>query len=175
MPAQHGTMFAATILLLLGISMATPTVLQASCSSSAEPSLPGRGRRQTGRPEPPEEHRQERGGRGRDLLRHLGLRQLGRHHLQHQAVGAWNGSTPMSAGTSSSRRAIPSPRPASQNIPMPVEMEKDIEQVPGVLSADPFRKIYIDYQGRRILLLVLDIPGRMSTAPSWSPTGRARR
>ena len=53
----------------------------------------------------------------------------------------------------------------SQNIPMPVEMWKDIEKVPGVLSADPFRKIYIDYHGRRILLLVLDIKRRMRYSP----------
>jgi len=53
----------------------------------------------------------------------------------------------------------------SQNIPMPVEMWKEIEKVPGVLSADPFRKIYIDYNGRRILLLTLDIDRRMLYSP----------
>jgi putative ABC transport system permease protein len=53
----------------------------------------------------------------------------------------------------------------SQNIPMPVEMWKDIEQVPGVLSADPFRKLFIDYHGRRILLLTLDIKRRMTYSP----------
>jgi putative ABC transport system permease protein len=53
----------------------------------------------------------------------------------------------------------------SQNIPMPIEMWKDIEQVPGVLSADPFRKIFIDYHGRRILLLTLDIKRRLAYSP----------
>ena len=53
----------------------------------------------------------------------------------------------------------------SQNIPMPVDMWKDIEQIPGVLSADPFRKIYIDYKGRRVLLLTLDINRRMKYSP----------
>jgi putative ABC transport system permease protein len=48
---------------------------------------------------------------------------------------------------------------------MPVEMWKDIESVPGVLSADPFRKIYIDYRGRRVLLLVLDIKRRTEYSP----------
>jgi hypothetical protein len=48
---------------------------------------------------------------------------------------------------------------------MPVEMWKEIEKVPGVLSADPFRKIYIDYRGRRILLLTLDIDRRMLYSP----------
>ncbi len=53
----------------------------------------------------------------------------------------------------------------SQNIPMPVDLWKDIEKVPGVLSADPFRKLYIDYHGRRILLLILDIKRRMEYSP----------
>jgi putative ABC transport system permease protein len=53
----------------------------------------------------------------------------------------------------------------AQNIPMPVEMWKDIEKVPGVLSADPFRKIYIDYHGRRILLLTVDIAKRFKYSP----------
>ncbi len=53
----------------------------------------------------------------------------------------------------------------AQNIPMPVEMWKEIEKVPGVLSADPFRKIYIDYKGRRLLLLTLDIDRRMLYSP----------
>jgi putative ABC transport system permease protein len=48
---------------------------------------------------------------------------------------------------------------------MPVEMWKDIEKVPGVLSADPFRKIYIDYHGRRILLLTVDITKRFKYSP----------
>jgi putative ABC transport system permease protein len=53
----------------------------------------------------------------------------------------------------------------SQNIPMPVTLGNDIEKVPGVLSADPFRKIYIDYKGRRILLLTMDIARRMVYSP----------
>ncbi len=53
----------------------------------------------------------------------------------------------------------------SQNIPMPVEMWKDIEKIPGVLSADPFRKIYIDFKDRRILLLTLDIKRRLVYSP----------
>ncbi len=60
----------------------------------------------------------------------------------------------------------------SQNIPMPVEMWKDIEQVPGVLSADPFRKLFIDYHGRRILLLTLDIKRRTVYSPFKIARGR---
>jgi putative ABC transport system permease protein len=43
------------------------------------------------------------------------------------------------------------------SIPMPEEMWKDIEKVPGVLSADPFRKTYLTYEGRRIFLGAIDI------------------
>lgn len=53
----------------------------------------------------------------------------------------------------------------SQNIPMPIAFGSDIEKVPGVLSADPFRKVYIDYKGRRILLLTMDITRRMEYSP----------
>jgi len=44
-------------------------------------------------------------------------------------------------------------------------MWKDIEKIPGVLSADPFRKIYIDFNGRRVLLLTLDIERRLQYSP----------
>ncbi len=50
----------------------------------------------------------------------------------------------------------------SQNIPMPLDLMDEIGRTPGVLSVDPFRKIYIDYQGKRALLLVLDVKRRMS-------------
>jgi putative ABC transport system permease protein len=50
----------------------------------------------------------------------------------------------------------------SQNIPMPLELMEEIGRMPGVLSVDPFRKVYIDYQGKRALLLVLDVKRRMS-------------
>jgi putative ABC transport system permease protein len=60
----------------------------------------------------------------------------------------------------------------SQNIPMPVELWKEIEKVPGVLSADPFRKIYIDYKGRRILLLTLDVARRMQYSPFMVARGK---
>jgi putative ABC transport system permease protein len=60
----------------------------------------------------------------------------------------------------------------AQNIPMPVDMWKEIEKVPGVLSADPFRKIYIDYHGRRILLLTLDITRRIQYSPFTIAEGK---
>jgi putative ABC transport system permease protein len=50
----------------------------------------------------------------------------------------------------------------SQNIPMPLEFMAEIGRMPGILSVDPFRKIYIDYAGKRALLLVLDVKLRTS-------------
>lgn len=43
------------------------------------------------------------------------------------------------------------------SIPMPEELWKDIEKVPGVLSADPFRKTFLNYDGRRLFLGAIDI------------------
>lgn len=43
------------------------------------------------------------------------------------------------------------------NIPMPGEMLKDIERVPGVQLVYAFRKINLNYKGRRILLESVDI------------------
>ncbi|MRR57149.1 MAG: FtsX-like permease family protein [Deltaproteobacteria bacterium] len=54
----------------------------------------------------------------------------------------------------------PSSSTNAQTIPMPVEMWRDIEKVPGVLSADPWRKLYMDYKGKRVLLSTVDIVRR---------------
>jgi putative ABC transport system permease protein len=50
----------------------------------------------------------------------------------------------------------------SQNIPMPLELMDEIGRMPGVLAVDPFRKVYIDYQGKRALLIVLHVEHRTS-------------
>jgi putative ABC transport system permease protein len=54
----------------------------------------------------------------------------------------------------------PSSSTNAQTIPMPVDMWRDIEQVPGVLSADPWRKLYMDYEGKRVLLSSVDMVRR---------------
>jgi len=59
----------------------------------------------------------------------------------------------------------------AQNIPMPAEMREDIEKVPGVRSADPYRKIYMDYKGKRTLLQVLDIARRLEYSPFKMASG----
>jgi putative ABC transport system permease protein len=54
----------------------------------------------------------------------------------------------------------PSSSTNAQTVPMPVEMWRDIEKVPGVRSADPWRKLYMDYNGQRVLLSSIDIVRR---------------
>ncbi len=54
----------------------------------------------------------------------------------------------------------PSSSTNAQTVPMPVDMWRNIEKVPGVLSADPWRKVYMDYNGRRVLLSVADLARR---------------
>jgi putative ABC transport system permease protein len=54
----------------------------------------------------------------------------------------------------------PSSSTNAQTIPMPVDMWREIEKIPGVLSADPWRKLYMDYKGRRVLLSTVDIVRR---------------
>ncbi len=48
------------------------------------------------------------------------------------------------------------------NIPMPLSMSDDIAGVPGVQAVDPFRKLYIDFQGKRTLLIAFDVNHRLS-------------
>jgi putative ABC transport system permease protein len=41
-------------------------------------------------------------------------------------------------------------------IPMPLSMARELEAVPGVQSADPFRKLFLNISGKRVLLEVID-------------------
>jgi putative ABC transport system permease protein len=54
----------------------------------------------------------------------------------------------------------PSSSTNAQTVPMPVDMWREIEKVPGVLSADPWRKVYMDYNGKRVLLSIVDLVRR---------------
>ena len=54
----------------------------------------------------------------------------------------------------------PSSSTNAQTIPMPVDMWRDIEKVPGVRSADPWRKLYMDFKGKRVLLSSVDLVRR---------------
>ncbi len=165
------TMFTATILLLLGISLAMPTVLQVflvffryALSSRV-------------------------GAAGR--LAGLNLQKnIGRNSVAAAAIFYGISVFVSSAGIIYSTKTsviewidsyvrgdiiVTSGHPVAstgaQNIPMPVEMWKAIEKVPGVLSADPFRKIWVDYRARRILLLALDVPRRMEYSPFLTARG----
>ncbi len=50
----------------------------------------------------------------------------------------------------------------SQNTMMPERVMEDIKEIPGVLSADPYRKIYVDDGKGRLLLIALDIPQKLA-------------
>ncbi len=43
------------------------------------------------------------------------------------------------------------------SVPMPGELVRDIEKVPGVLAADPFRKNFVSFKGRRTFMVIIDI------------------
>ncbi len=166
-----GTIFGATILLLLGISLATPTVLQAFLAffrSAVSPRIGAEGKLA-----------------GLNLEKSIGRNSVaaaaifygisvfvssaGIIYSTKESVMEWIDSYVRGDIIVTSGHPIAST--GSQNIPMPIEMEKDLVSVPGVLSADPFRKIWIDYRGRRILLLVLDIARRMEYSPFLVASG----
>ncbi len=159
------TMFSATILFLLGVSLAVPSALQFFLflfRRSIAPRVGASGRLA-----------------GLNLRKNLArnavaaaavfygisvfVSSAGIIHSTKQSVLEWIDS--YVRGDIIVTSGHPIATTGSQNIPMPVELWKEIEQVPGVLSADPFRKIYIDYKGRRVLLLTLDIVRRMQYSP----------
>jgi putative ABC transport system permease protein len=159
------TMFLATIFFLLGISLATPSVLQGFLAFFRKVISPRAGA--TGRLA------------GLNLQKNITrnavaaaaifygisvfVSSAGLIYSTQQSVLDWIDS--YVRGDIIVTSGHPIATTGAQNIPMPVEMWKDIEKVPGVLSADPFRKLYIDYHGRRILLLTLDIKRRMVYSP----------
>ncbi len=49
----------------------------------------------------------------------------------------------------------------AQNIPMPLSLMDDIAKLPGVHAVDPFRRIFIDFQDKHILLIAIDIKRRL--------------
>ncbi len=59
----------------------------------------------------------------------------------------------------------------AHGIPMPGEMIKEIEEVPGVLTVEPFRKGYIYYNGRKVMLETTDIAMRMEYCPGMMAEG----
>ncbi|MEW6219882.1 MAG: FtsX-like permease family protein [Thermodesulfobacteriota bacterium] len=59
----------------------------------------------------------------------------------------------------------------SPTIPMPAEMQAAMATVPGVGSVEPFRKGYLSYQGKKILLKVFDVAVRMEYCPGMIVQG----
>ncbi|MDP3695867.1 MAG: FtsX-like permease family protein [Desulfocapsaceae bacterium] len=56
-------------------------------------------------------------------------------------------------------------------IPMPGEMLTEIEKIPGVQSVEPFRKGYLTYNGKKVLLEVFDVALRMEYCPTMITQG----
>jgi putative ABC transport system permease protein len=63
----------------------------------------------------------------------------------------------------------------AQTVPMPVEMWKEIEKVPGVRSADPWRKLFMDYNGNRVLLSVIDLARRAEYSHFMVTSGEKKK
>ncbi len=162
---NRSTMFLATIFFLLGMSLATPSVLQGFLAFHRKTISPRVGA--TGRLA------------GLNLQKNITRNAVaaaaifygiavfvsssGIIYSTKQSVLDWINS--YVRGDIIVTSGHPVATTGSQNIPMPIEMGNAIEQVPGVLSADPFRKLFIDYHGRRILLLTVDIKRRMLYSP----------
>ncbi len=162
---NSATMFLATIFFLLGISLATPSVLQGFLAIYRKTISPRAGA----------------AGRlaGLNLQKNITrnavaaaaifygisvfVSSAGLIYSTKQSVLDWIDS--YVRGDIIVTSGHPIATTGSQNIPMPVEMGKAIERVPGVLSADPFRKLYINYHGRRVLLLTLDVKRRTAYSP----------
>lgn len=56
-------------------------------------------------------------------------------------------------------------------ISMPLAMRKEIEAIPGVLPAVPYRRGYINYNGGRVILESIDVVSKMSYAPCMMAEG----
>jgi putative ABC transport system permease protein len=59
----------------------------------------------------------------------------------------------------------------SPSIPMPADMLQELQELPGVLSAEPFRKVYLNYDGRKIQLEIFDVALRMEYCPGMFAEG----
>jgi len=57
------------------------------------------------------------------------------------------------------------PLTGGATIAMPGEMSKEIEQIPGVISVESFRRGHLSYEGRRIPIEVVDVAFRMDYCP----------
>lgn len=61
----------------------------------------------------------------------------------------------------------------AQNVLMPVNMARELESVPGVAGADPWRKVFMNYNDRRILLSVADITRRAEYGSHFLSMGQS--
>ena len=61
----------------------------------------------------------------------------------------------------------------AQTIPMPLSMAQELEAIPGVQSADPFRKLFLNIGGKRVLLEMIDVVRWMKHNTTMITEGRA--
>ncbi len=59
----------------------------------------------------------------------------------------------------------------AQSIPMPASLATEIAKIPGIASVEPFRKINLDYRGRRTLVEIFDVARRMKYCPGMFVDG----
>jgi putative ABC transport system permease protein len=59
----------------------------------------------------------------------------------------------------------------SPTIPMPGDMQQEMEKVSGVLSVEPFRKGYLNYEGKKVLLEIFDVARRLEYCPAMITQG----
>ena len=61
---------------------------------------------------------------------------------------------------------------AAPTIPMPLSLARELETVPGVASVDPYRKLFLNISGKRVLLEMMDIPRWLQHNASTVVEGR---
>ncbi len=147
----------AMICLLLGISLAAPLFLKwFIIAVPVGHRAASRRRRPARRSEPREEPVAERGRCGRRVFQHLAFRKLGEHD-QQRAQG--RPGLYRCRGEERHHHNLRSPpgTAGAQTIPMPLSMARELEAIPGVASADPFRKLFLNISGKRVLLEMIDV------------------
>ncbi len=65
----------------------------------------------------------------------------------------------------------PSASANAQGIPIPVDLSRELKQIPGVRSLEPWRRAFINYQGRKVLLSA----SNLALYPERNPSGKPPR
>ena len=60
---------------------------------------------------------------------------------------------------------------SEKSIPMPPEIRKEIDGIPGVAITDVYRKAFVAYKDSKILLESIDVKNRLVTVPGGKHGG----